>query len=52
MNNLGLKFYWELWKNYLVDEMHRHVSIKIKNRIERNRCLFFSKINHTYLIIY
>ncbi|MGQ2800725.1 hypothetical protein ACT54M_09850 [Leptospira santarosai] len=35
VNNLGPKFYWELWEDYLMDEMHRHVLVKIKNRIER-----------------
>ncbi|EMY78686.1 hypothetical protein LEP1GSC060_0584 [Leptospira weilii serovar Ranarum str. ICFT] len=35
VNNLGPKFYWELWEDYLLDEVHRHVLVKIKNRVEQ-----------------
>ncbi|PJZ58827.1 hypothetical protein [Leptospira barantonii] len=34
VNNLGPKFYWELWENYLVDEMHLHVLNKVKEKLE------------------
>ncbi|MDV6235394.1 hypothetical protein CH379_007110 [Leptospira ellisii] len=37
VNNLGPKFYWELWENYLMDEMHLHVLNKVKEKLESKR---------------
>ncbi|WP_036037358.1 hypothetical protein [Leptospira mayottensis] len=37
VNNLGPKFYWELWENYLMDEMHRHVLNNVKKKVESER---------------
>ncbi|WP_082281356.1 hypothetical protein [Leptospira kirschneri] len=35
VNNLGPKFYWKLWEDYLINEIHHHVLTKIKNKIEQ-----------------
>ncbi|EMN02559.1 hypothetical protein [Leptospira noguchii] len=35
VNSLGPKFYWKLWEDYLIDEIHLHVLSKIKNKIEQ-----------------
>ncbi|EMJ54588.1 hypothetical protein LEP1GSC013_2010 [Leptospira interrogans serovar Valbuzzi str. Duyster] len=35
VNGIGPKFYWKLWGDYLIDEIHRHVLTKIKNNIEQ-----------------
>ncbi|TGM52892.1 hypothetical protein [Leptospira adleri] len=34
VNGLGPKFYWKLWSDYLIDEMHEHVLQKIKADLE------------------
>ncbi|MBM9502577.1 hypothetical protein JWG44_20185 [Leptospira sp. 201903071] len=34
VNDLGPKFYWKLWTDYLIDEMHLHVLQKIKLNLE------------------
>lgn len=35
VNSLGPKFYWKLWEDYLINEIHHHVLTKIKNKIEQ-----------------
>lgn len=35
VNGLGPKFYWKLWSEYLIDEMHLHVLEKIKFDLEK-----------------
>ncbi|AOP35022.1 hypothetical protein A0128_14910 [Leptospira tipperaryensis] len=35
VNGLGPKFYWKLWSDYLIDEMHLHVLQKIKLNAEK-----------------
>ncbi|WP_235596302.1 hypothetical protein [Leptospira weilii] len=34
VNSLGPKFYWKLWADYLMDELHQHVLRKIKLKVE------------------
>ncbi|MDI7202190.1 hypothetical protein [Leptospira santarosai] len=34
-NGLGPKFYWKLWSDYLIDEMHEHVLQRIKLEAEK-----------------